>query len=497
MGRGSVGSPYIEVRLEHVSLKRARRRVLEDITWRVRPAERWVLFGPNGSGKTQLLKLAAGIVWPTPAPGTRRRYLWRGELSDSPYQVKDEIAYLGAERQDKYERYGWNMSAERIVGTGIFHTDIPLDTLTAAERRRVRAWLKRLGVAPLARRPFLSLSYGERRVILLARALISRPGLLLLDEVMNGLDPANRSRVGRWLARQRRRLPWVFATHRVEEVPPSASHALLLAGGRIVYAGPLRDAPLVRAAAGGASHARIRAGRTAGRMLVRLTDASVYLGERRVLGKLSLTVRAGELWLVHGRNGSGKTTLLRTLYGDHGVAAGGRIERAGIGAGVPLERFKRRVGLVAPHLQAGYPGDLGVSEVVQSGRHASVGLNARPSRADSNAARRALAKFGLSELAARPLRELSYGESRRVLFARAFVNAPELLLLDEPFAGLDAATRRALMTRVLEAHARGVTVVVSAQAVGEWRALITHEIELSGGRARRCGATRTSTTCRR
>src|SRR5438067_1947674 len=123
------------------------------------------------------------------------------------------------------------------AGTGLYRTDIPLDRLSGADRRRIRRTLGRLAVAHLAPRPLLSLSYGERRVILLARALVSRPRLLLLDEVLNGLDETNRARMLRWLARQTGRLPWVLATHRLEDVPPSATHALLLRRGRIVYRG--------------------------------------------------------------------------------------------------------------------------------------------------------------------------------------------------------------------------------------------------------------------
>ncbi len=149
-------------------------------------------------------------------------------------------------------------------------------------------------------------------------------------------------------------------------------------------------------------------------MLVRLTKADVYLDEHRALSGITLTVHKGECWVVHGPNGSGKSTFIRTLYGDHGVAAGGRIERAGIAPGVPLEIFKRKVGLVAPHLQAEHPRDLTVAEVVQSGRHASIGLVDAPSAADRAAARAALDFFGIGALATRPLHELSYGQLRRV-----------------------------------------------------------------------------------
>jgi molybdate transport system ATP-binding protein len=488
---------YLEVRLSHADLRRNGRRVLRDLTLRIRAGEHWVLVGGNGAGKTQLLKLLAGAVWPEPAPRPVRRYARGRQQWSAPHGVLEDIAYLGPERQDKYQRYGWNMSVERIVGTGVHRSDIPLAALDAADRRRVRRALRALGIAQLAARPFLSLSYGERRVALLARALAARPRLLLLDEVLNGLDALNRRRVLAWLARRTRRLPWVLATHRLEDVPRGANRALLLERGRIVYQGTLRRAPLaalldaprhVRTRTARAGRPRRRARR--GRELVRLTGARVYLDGSRALTDISLAVRSGECWVVHGRNGSGKTTLIRTLYGDHGVAVGGRIARAGIAAGAPLERFKKRVGLVAPHLQAEQPRGLTVSEVVQSGRYASVGLNDAPSAADKSAARRALALFGLTRLARRPLAELSYGQSRRVLFARALVRAPRLLLLDEPFAGVDVPTRRALMQRVSALAAAGTAVVVTTHRPGDWPGCATHELELAGGRARYCGPLR-------
>jgi len=147
------------------------------------------------------------------------------------------------------------------------------------------------------------------------------------------------------------------------------------------------------------------------------------------------------------------------------------------------------VGLVAPHLQADHPRQLTVQEVVESGRHASIGLNEAPGAADRAAARRALAKFGLTQLAARAFGELSYGQSRRVLFARAWVRQPRLLLLDEPFAGIDGVTRRALLRRVL-ALARDNAVVVTAHRRSDWVDWATHELELARGRARYGGPLR-------
>jgi molybdate transport system ATP-binding protein len=495
----SADARYVGVRLADIRLEREGRTILENVSWTIHPGERWVLAGGNGAGKTQLLKLIAGSVWPTPTGREVRRYRWRGELWPTPFEVQDEIGYVGPERQDKYERYGWNHTVEQVVGTGLYRTDIPLNPLDSSDHRRIAALLGRLAIKQLARRQFLTLSYGERRLALLARALASRPKLLLLDELLNGLDEINHGRALRWMERTgRSRLPWILATHRVEDIPASATHALVLEKGRIVYRGRLRRAPLERwlneahdeTGRPGTRSSKPRRRSTSHPFLVRLTNADVYLDEHAALKKISLEIRPGECWVLHGRNGSGKTTLLRTLYGDHGVAVGGRIERVGIEPGVPLELFKRRVGFVAPHLQADHPQHLTVAEVVQSGRHSSIGLNDPATTADRNAARRSLAFFGLTELAPRTLRELSYGQLRRVLFARAWVRHPDLLLLDEPFAGVDGPTRRALRGQVEAMVADGAAVVMTTHHRPEWPDCVTHELELVGGEARYRGPVR-------
>ena len=486
---------FIETRLKNLNLARGRKKILQAVNWTVRPGERWVLVGANGAGKTQLLKVLAGSVWPTPDGPDARQYRWRAEVWRAPQDLSAEIAYLGPERQDKYERYGWNHTVEQVVGTGIHRTDIPLDPLDATAQRRVAALLRRLRIAPLAARRFLTLSYGERRLVLLARALAARPHLLLLDELFNGLDALNRTRALRWLqSTAGTALPWVLSVHRAEDVPAAATHVLILDAGRVVYRGVRRRAPLRRwLSAGPPANAAARAlGRSSrpGAVLVELHGADVYLDEHVALRSVTLTVRTGECWVVHGRNGAGKTTLLRTLYGDHGVAVGGRIVRTGLAPGVPLEIFRRRAALVAPHLQADHPLHLSVAEVVQSGRYASIGLNDAPSGADVAAARRAMREFDVLPYAQRTLRELSYGQLRRVLFARAWVLGAQLLLLDEPFAGLDAPTQQALQARIERRVAAGAAVVMVAHRRSEWPHCTTHELQLAGGTPRYAGPVR-------
>jgi molybdate transport system ATP-binding protein len=505
----------MDVELRHVRLMLGARAVLRDISWHIRPGQRWVLLGANGAGKTQLLKLLAGDVWPTPAAASLRRYRLGADIFDDPYGIKEQLAYLGPERQDRYEHYEWNHRVESIVGTGLHRTDIPLASLNASERQLVLRLLTRLHIDSLRRRRFLTLSYGERRLVLLARALASRPKLLLLDEPFSGLDPRNRARLATGLQQlSRSALPWVLSTHRIEDVPTSATHLCELASGRITACRKLstrwrraalaaarlaQAADQVRARRRGHRHrslprdggdGRPGGGRPGGERLIALQHANVWRDATPVLRDLSIDIQPGQCWVVHGANGSGKSTLIQTLYGNLGVARGGSIVRAGIEPGVPLQSFQRRIGLIAPELQAIYPRGETVSDVVASGLHASVGLNQRPRAEERRRARLALRRVDGGTLLGRTLRTLSYGQLRRVLFARALVNQPDILLLDEPYAGLDARTRaslRALVEREIEA---GVTTVMTTHHSDEWPANTTHELELAAGRARYCGPLR-------
>ena len=488
---------YLAVELEHVHLVRGARRILRDLSWRIEPGQRWVLLGENGAGKTQLLKLVAGDVWPQPRSDTRRRYRWRGAASDEPYAVRDEIAYLGAERQDRYQHYDWNFRVSTIVGTGLQRSDTPLGPFTAAQRSRIAYWLRRLDIARLGGRCFLDLSQGERRLVLLARALAWRPALLLLDEPLNGLDAAHRARVLAALATLgRSALPWIYATQYAAEAPRDATHWARLQDGKLQLlrrrpgqptreaSEPAREALRVRT--------RARPMATAGKAIceIELRNASVWRDSRAVLRRLSLQIRKGERWLVHGPNGSGKSTFLATLYGVHGVDGRGQIRRRGHAPGAPLADFQRRVGYVGPELQAILPRQATALHCVAAALRGSLELVGPASSRESQAARHALRRVGALSYARRSVGELSYGQARRVLFARAWARHPDILLLDEPYTGLDAGTRARLRALVDAEARRGCTIVIATHERSDCPQPPTHELELQAGVARYCGSLR-------
>jgi molybdate transport system ATP-binding protein len=500
MRRDPPATPYLGVALSKIHLERGGRRVLAGLDWRIRPGERWVLQGANGAGKSQLLKLVAGDVWPQPRAGTRRRYLLQGEWHEQPLEVRGEIAYLGSERQDRYRHYEWNHRALTVVGTGLQRADIPMAPLTQVERRRCLALLRRVGIAELAHRRFLALSYGEQRLVLLARALAWRPKLLLLDEPLNGLDPVNRARVlGALAGLARSRMPWICATHRLDEVPAGATHLARLADGRLRRGRWPRPAlaraarsqrPKVLAEPAVAKVGPGSAKRAPAVPVLRLCRAAVWREGTRALQALDWRVHAGECWVVHGPNGSGKSTLLGALHGEHAVIAAGTLWRAGHLPGEPLDDFQRRVGRVSPELQAALPRAATAIETVVAGLRNAHAVDVRPRAAEVAQALRALRLCGAVALADRRYGTLSYGQARRVLFARALVAGPDILLLDEPCTGLDGRTRASLLALLQGPKLRAPTIIMATHHRDEWLARTTHELQLRAGRVLYAGPVR-------
>jgi ABC-type molybdenum transport system ATPase subunit/photorepair protein PhrA len=178
---------------------------------------------------------------------------------------------------------------------------------------------------------------------------------------------------------------------------------------------------------------------------------------------------------------------LKLLYGDLSPALGGRIERAGYPAGTPIADWKRHIGYVSPELQSDYAIEVSVLDLVASGRYASIGLVDAATAEDRRAARHWLRFFGLLSVAGRRPRELSYGQLRRALIARAMAADARILLLDEPLTGLDP-TQRAIMKRLLERMMRRTTLIVAVHHPEDLPRGMTHGLRLHNRRAYPCNS---------
>jgi zinc transport system ATP-binding protein len=214
---------------------------------------------------------------------------------------------------------------------------------------------------------------------------------------------------------------------------------------------------------------------------LRLSGASIGYDDVAVVQHVDLTVQAGEAVAVLGSNGSGKTTLARGVLGLATVLAG-TVEVLGAPVGRLAERG--RVGYVPQRHTVSGAVPATVREVVGVGRLARLGLFRRLGRADRAAVADAIAAVGLADRAGDPVASLSGGQQRRVLVARALAAEPELLLMDEPTAGVDAASQEALAGVLGGVKAAGTTLVVVTHEIGPLDGVLHRAVVVDSGRIR-------------
>lgn len=234
-----MGNGDVVLALRDVTLRRDDKVILDHVSWEVRNGERWIVLGRNGSGKTTLIRLASLYLHPTSGDvdvlGER---LGRTDIRI----LRQRVGVASAAFADLLRP---SLSATDIVMTAKYAALEPWwHTYDDGDRVRARSLLARLGCADLADQTFGTLSSGERQRVLLARTLMTDPGILLLDEPTAGLDLGGREELVAALgdlAADDHTPPIVLVTHHVEEIPSHFTHLLLVKSGRIFAAGPLDD----------------------------------------------------------------------------------------------------------------------------------------------------------------------------------------------------------------------------------------------------------------
>jgi len=229
----------VTIELAGLTVRRGGRTILGPLDWIVRPGERWAVIGPNGSGKTTLLQVVSLYLWPT--TGTVDVLGGRFGRMDAREQRR-RIGYAGSALEAEMDEA---LSPSQIVLSARHAALAPWwHVYDDADRARAAGLIERLGITGVASHPFRTLSSGERRRASIARALMPDPDLLLLDEPGAGLDLGARETLIRdltGLAGETRPESIVLVSHHVEEIPPGFGHALVLADGRAVAAGPIEE----------------------------------------------------------------------------------------------------------------------------------------------------------------------------------------------------------------------------------------------------------------
>lgn len=222
-----------------VGVRRGTAQLLDSIDWTVREDERWVILGPNGAGKTTLVQVCSAQLHPSEGVA--------GVLGDvlgttDVFDLRPRIGFTSAAVAERIPRH--ELVSDVVVSASYAVIGRWREAYDELDHERARALLLEVGVAHLAERTFGTLSEGERKRVQIARALMTDPELLVLDEPAAGLDLGGREDLVSTLsvlAQDPASPATVLVSHHVEEIPPGFTHALLLREGRVVVAGPLTD----------------------------------------------------------------------------------------------------------------------------------------------------------------------------------------------------------------------------------------------------------------
>lgn len=507
--------PHPFLSLRDVTLRLYDRTLFKHTNWVIHNDEHWAVIGPNGSGKSTLMKALCGHV---PVTTGNIHYHFAEQLvSDGLSHPREAIGYVTFEMQrgvlsqeTSFHQARWNssvsaetlpvedyLSEKHVLRRNPYQVveSLPDPTDFLAQKRKV---IELLEIEPLLDRRLIQLSNGEMRKMRIAQALMRRPRLLILDNPFTGLDNRYRQRLSQIVGRlMQEAVQIIVVTTRQDEIPAQTTHALVIDKQQMAMQGikaeVLADPIAQRVFAPDPVSPRfqplplaVSSERKTYPVLLQIENLNVSYGGKSVLQGIDWTVRRGEHWALLGPNGSGKTTLLSIILRDNPQAYANRIALFGRqrGSGESIWEVKQRIGWVSPELHLYYPRRTTCLDAVCSGFLDSVGLHHQCTSQQRDAAEQWLEHLGLVEHAQRTLAELSQGEQRLALIARALVKRPQLLVLDEPCQGLDATNgQRVLQAIDFAGRSLDTSLIYVTHRPEELPRITTHVLRLGEGRA--------------
>lgn len=502
------------ITLDAITVRLRDKVYLQNTSWQINTGESWAVLGPNGAGKTTLAKSLFGGV---PVVGGSITHHYSEESSRPVYA---SIGYVSPEQQRAImEKEKLQLDSRDFSGNLDEVTTVKDIVLGRAYRHEAAAVdyssrlgevAGKLGLESILGRNILSISSGEMAKTLIARALLKKPRLLILDEPYDGLDHRSRRSLKTMLEGLiDDHVQVVLITHRFEEIMSNITQVLLLKNGSVYRSGK-RDEMLTEEILAGLyqsenslpagpgrlpvfygtrdeskpGHAAVTDQAT-GNVLIKMTDTTVRFKDVTVLDKVNWTVMHGDNWMILGPNGAGKTTLLKLVLGENQQAYANDITLFGRkkGSGENIWDIKQKIGFISSELQARYPRHLSAFDVVCSGFFDSIGLYRLCSNEQKKLARAWINTLGIDSLAEQYFGQLSHGQCQLVLIARAMVKSPVLLMLDEPCDGLDIANRDRLLTLLGFIGERTDTnLIYVTHHEAEMIACITHVLSLHRGK---------------
>lgn len=409
----------------NLTVKRAAHRILHQISLQIRSDQCWAVVGPIGSGKTTFLQALAGNI--SVRPGMIQRH--------------SKAAFVSFKEESRQFSYGSYFYQQRYQATMSDDALLLRTYLQLPDTQATSDLIRQLGLESLLDLSFMKLSNGQTRKARIAKALVSRPPLLLLDNPYVGLDTASRTDLTAWLHDMAQRGSAMVLVTEPANIPDFVTHVLRL-DGEECWAGPKEKyEPVARAGLSGP----VPSLQTAPKQpdfatIFQLNNVTVRYGERLILDDLNWTVEAGQKWALVGPNGAGKSVLLSLLYGDHPQAYANDVRVFGHRRGKSGESIwdvKRRIGFVSPELHLYFPQQLTARQVILTGLTDTMTVPKNVTVETETDVVALAHYFGVTPLLNRPFGTLSTGEQRLTLFIRALIKHPPVLLLDEPFQAFD------------------------------------------------------------
>ena len=438
------------------------------------------IVGRNGSGKTLYIE-----------------QLRRKMASDSLRYIAFTDSYGVNVDGQYYLQLRWNqhdIDHETPTVGELLERAYTLAGEDSPERRQLQQQLYDLfHMNDLTDKYIITLSSGELRKFQLTKTLFSNPRLLIMDNPFIGLDAQTRDQLKELLEllAEHRNIEIMLVLSKTDDIPLFVSEVIELRDStplppcsRDEYYQRQQPVP---------AHMLSPEKREAilnlpyadndydCQRVVDMHHVGIRYGQRTILKDLDWTVMNGERWALSGQNGSGKSTLLSLVCADNpqSYACDITLFDRPRGSGESIWDIKKHIGYVSPEMHRSYKRNLPAIRIVASGLMDSIGLYAIPNQKDYDKCRWWLDIFGISDLADKPFLQLSSGEQRLVLLARAFVKDPQLLILDEPLHGLDLLNRR-LVKDVIETFCqrRNKTMIMVTHYQEELPVNITHSLWL-------------------
>ena len=462
-------------------------RMAEPINLHIEKGEQIAIVGDNAAGKSRLVEVLTGHY---PLLLNEVQYDFSPSKSSL---VSDNLKYIsfrdsyGEQDGTYYYQQRWNQH------------DIAEDAPKVGHLLKSNIFSQMFHLDELADKFIISLSSGELRKFQMARALATNPRILILDNPFIGLDAQTRKDFRNLLEKLTRKTNMlvILVLSKRDDIPDFITHVLPVEGLRLLpkmrleeyrkqYAASPRP-ELSEEIKDWIANLPVRDLKESdfypqsGGKILRFRDVSIRYGERTILQPLNWTVHEGERWALSGPNGSGKSTLLSLVCADNPQAYACNIELFGHrrGTGESIWEIKKHIGYVSPEMHRAYLKDIPAIDVVASGLSDSVGLYVRPKPEQKQTCLDWMRVFGVQGVADRSFLQLSSGEQRLCLLARAFVKDPELLILDEPLHGLDDKNR-SLIRQIIKqfCQRKHKTLVMVTHYQEELPDCITHSLRL-------------------